>query len=450
MIFIRMKLASKKSLLGDRGIALLLVLSSLVVLTTAVVEFAYTEQINYQLAVNAKERLQSYYLARSAVQFSKVMLVVQKQAETEKAKFGDAAKGYTFEPIYKMYPLSSELMKQAISGALNSLLFDDPNAQQEEEVAADETDPETEDRPIGDIMDANIGTSAMVSDEAKEFVNFTGEFVAEISEESSKYDLNKIATMVPTSASYDERKKLLQSLLMHPDYKDHFENQNLDSETLVHALADWVDQNDVINEYENIQRGSEDSLYSQQDYKVKNGKMLTLSEMRLVSGMNDDIFKLLQDKVTTYTGNNKQNLCLGNDSSEAWLRAMIYHYTHHAGCGSPVDYEDEKMNELVELALLSCPEPSAMATAINTELGLVEVSDSVSTGTSSGRSKSGASGSTIPACSFQFKDMMDSSNNVFSIRATGMVGDTQLTINTVVDTTNTDPTRWPHYYYRIE
>jgi len=455
------------NLISDKkGIALLLVLSSLVILTTAIVQFAYTEHINYQLAVNAKERLQAYYLARSAVQFSKVMLVAQKQAETEKAKFGAAAEGYDFEPIYKQYPLSSELMKQAISGELNQLL-DDSQGSEETDDTADAGDEdkkdEEEDRPIGDIMDMDAGDSIKVSDAAKEFTNFKGEFLAEISEENAKYDLNKVASLVSTSPSYDQRKKLLQALLMQEKYKDLFENQAQDSEALVHALADWVDQNDTVNEYENIQRGSEDS--GDKDYPVKNGKMLTLSEVRLVKGMNDDIFGKLKDFVTVYSGSDKINACVNTDTGEEWIKAMIYHYTHNAGCGRPVDYDDEdKMTELAELVLGFCPDPAAMAQALNGELGLTETtsgdsskSTSSDSSTSSDTDKSSSStsasssaSSKVPGCSFQFKDLLDDTNSVFSIKATGTVGDTQLSISTVINASSSDPTKWTYNYYHIE
>src|SRR4051812_13237480 len=86
-LFMAMKSLFKKikslfrPLKNQRGIALLMVLSALAVMTIAVVEFVYNMRINYQLAVRNKERLQAYYLARSAVNLSKLVLKYNKEAE---------------------------------------------------------------------------------------------------------------------------------------------------------------------------------------------------------------------------------------------------------------------------------------------------------------------------------------------------------------------------------
>jgi len=84
---------------NQKGIALMIVLSSLMILTVTVVEFAYISRVNYQLAVNAKERLQAYYLAKSAVNFGKLMLKYNKEAEAAIEKAGSAAEGLMTEPI---------------------------------------------------------------------------------------------------------------------------------------------------------------------------------------------------------------------------------------------------------------------------------------------------------------------------------------------------------------
>lgn len=439
----------------------MIVIMSLMILTTATIEFLYTERINYQLAMNAKERLQAYYLARSALNFSKVLLKYQKEAEKALESAGSAGEGMATEPLYKMIPLSSTMIRSAISGseASESSEKTGEDANQEDETVKEEGEEGKDEEVDSGLEDFKQKSSLLSQEEAREFLNFTGDFTSEITEEQTKFDLNKIGSIVSTSASYDQRKKLLLSFLLLPKFKSTFENQEQDAELLVHNLSDWVDSNGVINEFENVSRGSEDSEYSGVDYKVKNGKMMTLSEIRLIAGMNDDIFGLLGDFVTIYTGEDKINVCLAEE--EDWVKAMIYHYTHNAGCSSPVEYSDEeKMSELVTAVLGACDDADQMASALNTALGLVseEVSEDDSTDesttdeskTSSSDSSTSSSGSTVSECSFQFKDLLTSDNKIFRVRATGNIDETELSINVVMNIDSSDPTKWKYYYYRVE
>lgn len=438
----------------------MIVIMSLMILTTATVEFLYTERINYQLAVNAKERLQAYYLARSALNFSKVLLKYQKEMEKTVESAGDAAEGMATEPLYRMIPLSSTTIRSAITGDENETASEGEEEKKEEEGKTSEEEEEREGEEEegeegnseGKAEDLKQTTSMLSQEEAKEFLNFTGDFTAEITEEQTKFDLNKIGSIVSTSASYDQRKKLLLSFLLLPKFEAYFENQERDAEALVHNLSDWVDSNGLINEFDNASGGNEDNEYTGVDYKVKNGKMMTLSELRLVAGMNDDVFGLLDDFVTIYTGDDKINVCLSEE--EDWVKAMIYHYTHNAGCGSPVEYRDEeKMSELVTAVLGACDDAEAMAVALNSALGLVaedassdDSTDKEATETSS----TSGGGSTISECSFQFKDILTSDNKIFRVRATGNIDETELSINVVINTDSSDPTKWKYYYYRVE
>ncbi len=431
-----------KNLFNQRGIALLIVLMSLMILTTSLVQFDYTERINYRMAVHAKQRLQAYYLARSALNFSKILLKYQKEADQALKSAGDAAGSMNVEPLYKMIPLSSELIRGVISGEITEI-----SAGEEEEAGEEKKTPDEGEENSDEEKKIKTDASMLSKGEAEEFLKFEGDFLSEISEEGTKYDLNKIASVVSTSASYDQRKKLLYSFLKNPRFDELFEKSDDDREQLVHALSDWVDQNGVINEFENVQRGAEDSEYSGEDYKVKNGKMATLSEMRLVAGMNDSLFSKLKDYVTIYTASDKINLCLAED--EEWAQALIYHYTHNAACGSPVDYTDaDKMSELVSALLGGCPDTDAMASALNSALGLTEVSSSDDE--ESTESSSSSSGSTVTGCAFQVSDLLTSDNKVFTVKATGTVDETRLTMSVVMNTDSSDPTKWKYYYYRVE
>src|SRR3990167_3805119 len=96
----------------EKGIAILIVISSLMLLTTLVVEFAYNTNVTYHLALNEKDRTQSYYLAQSAVQFSRVVLKYDKEAKQMISKASERlGKPIHVQPLYKMVPINSALLR---------------------------------------------------------------------------------------------------------------------------------------------------------------------------------------------------------------------------------------------------------------------------------------------------------------------------------------------------
>ena len=67
-----------KRRLGESGVALLMVLGSVAILTTMVVEFAYNSHIAYTMTRNNLDRLKAYYLARSGMGFAKLQVKIEK------------------------------------------------------------------------------------------------------------------------------------------------------------------------------------------------------------------------------------------------------------------------------------------------------------------------------------------------------------------------------------
>lgn len=393
-------------------------MSTLAILSTVIVQFALETRLQYQLAVQARERLQAFYLAKSALQFSKLILVYNKQAESLLKQAGDAAKSLGAEPFYKMMPLSSELLRGILHGEIPGL---GGKADTED---AEEPNPEDAKEKKRDRL--KVGASLVDQEKAEEFLNFDGDFESEITEEQSKFDLNRFGGLETNSDAYDRRKKLLLSVLKLPQFQEILEEEKIEAETLTHALVDWVDAGGVINEFDKIERGDEDSLYTQVKYKPRNAKFLSLSELRLVSGMNDDLLNKLAPLISLYSGSDKINVCLADDEL---VKALVYYYTNYSECTNPLDYKDEeKLKELVGEVKGACPDTAAMANALNAKLGLGDASSS---------------------CKIQFKDLLTSDNQVFDIKAIGTVGEVRVTLHTVLNTQDNDPTRWKIYYYKI-
>src|SRR5258708_37833993 len=67
--------------LQSRGVALILVLTTIAILTSIGVDFSYQSRVSLKLAENLRDETRAYYLARSAVKLSRLLLHFQKQVE---------------------------------------------------------------------------------------------------------------------------------------------------------------------------------------------------------------------------------------------------------------------------------------------------------------------------------------------------------------------------------
>src|SRR5258708_11818654 len=64
-----------------RGVALILVLTTIAILTAIGVDFSYSSRVSLKLAENLRDDTRAYYLARSAVSLSRLLLHFQKQVD---------------------------------------------------------------------------------------------------------------------------------------------------------------------------------------------------------------------------------------------------------------------------------------------------------------------------------------------------------------------------------
>jgi len=69
------------ALKGHRGVALILVLTTIAILTSVGVDFSYSSRVSLKLAENLRDETRAYYLARSGVNLARLLLHFQKQVD---------------------------------------------------------------------------------------------------------------------------------------------------------------------------------------------------------------------------------------------------------------------------------------------------------------------------------------------------------------------------------
>ncbi len=252
---------------GERGVALLLVLMLLTLVTAVVSDFQYSSQVDVELAYHARDALQAESNALSALRFRALLLKQARTMQSAMAGIAGLSGGSKPPPIaaiMELIPVECGLLSQLMRGS-------------------------------------DMGEGA-----SEDF--FPGECLASSESEHAKVPVNLLGS--PQSAAGVSL--MLLGMLRDPRLRPFFEHddatgQHADSPAqLIAALADWIDPDHVGQG--NL--GDEDRYYQSADppYRSKNAPLDTVSEMQLVHGISDGIYNALKDGVSAYSASGQIEL----------------------------------------------------------------------------------------------------------------------------------------------
>ncbi|MCL2326001.1 MAG: type II secretion system protein GspK [Proteobacteria bacterium] len=258
-----------------RGVALLLVLTYVAVMSATVLSGFMNSQVSYSIASNVRDDLKAYYKAHSAMNLGRLMLEYQYDLMEDEI-YGPQLKRSNFQ----MYQILDLLMAPFKSGIIS---VDVPLAN----------------HTIASFNLRDAGVDAMGED--------SGDFYVRVFPEDGKLNLNRFATGVVQSNLYE-----FCMLFANRAYDDLFSVRSgrrgrLSRMELLAAMIDWVDadsektyitDNCVLEE----SSGDESSLYVDQRkrYWVKNAKLTTLDELYQVAGFGDDMMAAFGESLTVY------------------------------------------------------------------------------------------------------------------------------------------------------
>jgi general secretion pathway protein K len=295
-----------RQLRSERGIALLMVLVTVAVLTAVVAEFVYQTRVEVQMAANVRDRVKAYYLARSATNVARLVVYLQGRIDMFMKnmpipkEIKDAGMMGTIK-LYQIFPIESDLAKALTSGE------------------------------IGDTF----GMKGLNLGDKRGFGEFDGSFHASIEDESAKINANAFNGFDANIAFAIAQ---IVTLIGDKRYAPMFEGADADGQyntpdDIVEALWDWVDPNTttfkinfdaVLTNPFSLPASmlgtpgvaSEDSRYDmlKDPYKTKNLPFFTLDELYLIRGVSDNFMREFGDKFTVYTDPNSFiNLSSVND-----------------------------------------------------------------------------------------------------------------------------------------
>jgi len=432
---------------SQRGIALLLVLSTLMLLSALVIEFAYDANVTYNISMNERDRLQAYYLARSAINFSKIIIKYNKEAQQMAADASKKlGKPINFQPLYKMIPVNSGILRTLMQGGSPDSL----DGSSATSTSNGDSTKSPDDDNAKKLESAQQTISTLDASKAESFLSFEGDFNADVEAQDGKLSLNSFFTLNPTQPEYDRLKNILIFLMMQKPFEGLLKDQVKESQDMTTKIADFIDKNDAVNEIGGGERGPEASSYTGTNIKPKNAKLLTVEELMLVPGMTDDLLTELKKHVTVYKNTDKINPCLASDEL---VRAMIVAFTQKRDDVEPLRPDnEERLKQAVDQVKGKCPDTQAMSQALNDALGITGggAAGSASTPTSNPASQPAGGTASSSSSSNSFSSWINNDEKIFKIESTGTVGNAEVKVIDVINASDSNPDKWKDLYWRVE
>jgi len=275
-----------------------------------VTDMNYEARNEFKMAMNYKRKAEADILAQSAVNFATVVFDLQKQLNMVMKQLGMNSQT---TKIWDIIPFDTEILRNfASAGPFSSFGFDEENK------ASDNKNTQNNQKEKVD--------TSMYMETGDALFDFDGDFSINFESEDTKINLNNLAF-----ASKGVVITMLEGII-EPDIYDFLflENtsrpQYVDRKELIQNIVDWIDSNNekYTDGKKYIEGGDETSLYSdfEPPYKVKNAKFDTISELHMVYGVTDIIYRLLEPYITIYS-TGKINI---NKANPFMLEAIIRSY----------------------------------------------------------------------------------------------------------------------------
>jgi type II secretory pathway component PulK len=264
-----------------RGVALLMALVTTALLSSMVVEHTYQARVHLSMATNTRDKIKSYYLARSAVNISRLMILFQF-ALTQESKETDDQMGQLINRAmqrsnFQMYQYVDLLLRPFNSGKIES--------------------------PIGGLDLSGSGVEG--------FGNFTGEFDIKITPESGRININDFAKAELDQAALTA----VCSMFIDSQYDDMFMRKDesgelMDRARVIQNMVDFLDPNQEAMriDAECLPQGAAGDERRPYDRKnsskgrvlPRNAKLTHVEDIYQIHGMTGELVDAFRDRLTVY------------------------------------------------------------------------------------------------------------------------------------------------------
>ena len=378
---------------SEGGIALLMVVTSLMLMTVLVTELNYAARVRLSMASHTRDEAQAYHLAHTGFNLYRLILIANNELakNTSLSSYAGMMGVNLGDALWQYVPM--------ISTGLMRMLFatggDVDTGMLEDFAQTGELDDE--------IVEKSREESGGLFDD-KAFLDFDGDFTAQVEDEDSKVNLTQLSKITTEEDLLNLEENLIAlqvySLMSGEEQDQWFYEQNIERWEIIANLIDWMD-----SDTERAWRsgGYEDSLYDdiEPPYLTKNAAFDSKEEIRLVAGWDDDVYDRFADKLTIY-GSGKVNI---NTASDEVMCAMLKAFSETVFTDQQCELTLEQLVEYKTLSSFS--EASNFVSWLETNVSYAPKEN--------------------------MKNYLTTKSEVFTITSTGQVGQTMRTITAVLD-----------------
>jgi general secretion pathway protein K len=286
---------------GDRrGIALIVVVGTLMFLTALVTDISFGARVRFLTAVHERDEAKSYWLGVTGVNLYRLVLVFNKKMG-ESETLANLGLG---DSLWQTIPFIN-------TGLLRMFISSDGDLEKDEVSEFEQTGEVSE-----EVREDSVEGGTRFGNRA--FLDFDGDFMAAVTGEECGINVNKLASRASTERPEDTTVgKQLVGLMSGEENDQWLRERNLDRLDLIGNLADWVDADSNVASGKG---GYEDDFYNSQPapYLAKNAKFDTRTELRLVEGWSDEVYDRWATQLTIY-GSGKINITCADDVVMAGL-----------------------------------------------------------------------------------------------------------------------------------
>jgi general secretion pathway protein K len=293
-----------------RGVALVMVLGAITVLTVFLTELQEQTSTELSAALADRDALRAEYYAKSAVNLSRMLIASEPSVST------------AIGPMLAIVGIRGKF--QVPVWKFTDMFLGPFNAQ----LASPGAAPPPEAGGEGSAAGKNLGLTG------------GGRFELKIVDEDSKINVNRAADDVGGISDQIAVGNQLLSLMSDAQYNALFEERDGDGQfsdraTICSALIDWADPGDQTFACDATSNapsstGAEDSFYQTVGlaYQRKNAPFDSVDELRLIRGMSDDFWATFVDpdpsnpdkRVLTVWGNRKLKVNVASANALTLLR----------------------------------------------------------------------------------------------------------------------------------
>lgn len=271
-----------------RGIAVLIALVSLTLLSVVVVDFMYSTRVNLAMASNSRDKAKSYYLAKSATNISSLVLSFQFALQSEsKGSKDDMARMISKamrQSNFQIYSYVDLFIKPFSSGSIET--------------------------PIGGV---NLSDSGVAG-----FGGIKGEFEAEIVPESGRISLSDFNKLKIEDKFLAPLCALMADNQYDPIFErsDEVDGGSFSRQKILGHIVDFIDPNtgplritnECTIESDGANSGGEDRPYDRagQDARASrslrpiNARLTHIEDLHRVHGVNMEFMSAFGQQLTVY------------------------------------------------------------------------------------------------------------------------------------------------------